>query len=337
MQISLRNGRGSILLRGASIACALLAVSACASGSRLRPRPYPAPERYAQVVLKVRVEDSRGARIVSVPLEEYVQGCVVAELGPRAPGARIAGLQQVQALACRTYAIANLGRHKDEGFDLCANVHCQLYRQLSPAAAAVVAEAIRPTRGIVIVYGGRPIQALFHARCGGRTSTAEAVWGGRAEPYLQSVSDPSCARAGDATWRFTIDRSRLRDVLDRDPRTAVGAGLDRITVVERDPAGRAMRVRLMAGGRSRTVRGEELRTAITRALGSAAMPSTRIDVSRAGNTFAFAGRGLGHGVGLCQAGALDRARQGDSPEVIVRHYFPGTALARLTPDMLPAP
>lgn len=171
---------------------------ACASAPRVGPpaalpaRPgLPAPSP----VLRIGLEDDEGRlEIQPVLLEEYVAGCVAAELRtPATVTSALVRMYQVQAILCRTFASANPGRHAADGYDLCATSHCQLYRLPRPSAPATrfIQDAVDATRGLVIEYDGRPIQALYHAHCGGRTSAAAAVWGGRPEPYLVSVIDPS--------------------------------------------------------------------------------------------------------------------------------------------------
>lgn len=304
---------------------------ACASGPGVAP-PVAAPKRPGVLapgaVLRVGLEDEEGhPRIQPVLLEDYVAGCVAAELGAAARMTpAVARMYQVQAILCRTFASANLGRHAADGYDLCATSHCQLYRPPPPSTASAqsVREAVDATRGVVVVYDGRPIQAVYHAHCGGRTSAAESVWGGRSEPYLTSVVDPFCLT--DSRWRVTIDGGRLRGLLNRSPRTEVGSRLDGVEVIARDEAERAVTVAL-SGTRSQRVRGEDFRAAVMLALGAQSMRSTRFWIRREGKSFIIEGSGSGHGVGLCQAGAMARAEAGESPEAIVRYYYPGTSLA----------
>jgi stage II sporulation protein D len=256
-------------------------------------------------------------------LEEYVAGCVAAELGTSATVTpAVMRMYQVQAILCRTFASANRGRHTADGYDLCAMSHCQLYRPPRPSAPATrfIQDAVDATRGAVIEYEGRPIQALYHAHCGGRTSAAAAIWGGRPEPYLVSVVDSLCQTG--SRWRLAIERGRLRDLLNRAPRTAVGPSLDGVEVTARDEAERATTV-VLSGTRSQRIRGEEFRTAVMLELGSQSMRSTRFWIRREGDLFVIEGSGSGHGVGLCQAGAMSRAEAGESPEAIIRHYYPG--------------
>jgi stage II sporulation protein D len=288
----------------------------------------PAPGR--QIKVRVRVDERGGGlRVRSLALEDYVAGCVDAEMGRLdIDAASAARIRRVQAVLCRTFAVANLGRHAPEGFDLCATTHCQLYRHLPAESltARLAQQAAADTAALVVAFNGKPIQALYHASCGGRTSPADAVWGGRPEPYLRSVVDAACATS--ATWRSTIERERLRQALHADPRTDPGGRLDGLTVTARDEAGRAATITI-AGTQVRTTRGETFRTVVTQALGAHVLRSTWFSVRRDGSEFVFEGRGSGHGAGLCQAGALAQAKAGRADAVILAFYYPGTKLMRL--------
>jgi len=316
-------------LQLASIALLAAALPACATRP---PRPVAASAPPPHVTeVRVRVQERPGVmRVRRVPLEEYVAGCVDAELGRidlDQPAA--ARMRRIQAILCRTYAVANLGRHAAEGFDLCATDHCQMFRQLPSASlsARLARDGASGTAGLIIAAAGRPINALFHSNCGGRTSRAESVWGGRPEPYLVSQIDPPCERA--PLWRIEADRNRLLLALRRDQRTDPGSRLDEVRIAARDEAGRAATV-VLAGATVRSVRGDTFRSALTSSLGATSLRSTMFVVRQNGDTFIFEGKGSGHGVGLCQAGAVARARTGQTEEAILSFYYPGTQLLRMT-------
>ena len=275
----------------------------------------------------VRVQMHEGAAVVvrDVPLEQYVEATILSEVTPDAADEAVAErMFEVQAIIARTYAVANAGRHAAEGFDLCSTTHCQLYepaRLRTSRWAAAAQEAVRRTAGQLVWFGDQPANAVFHADCGGHTSNATAVWGGAAVPYL--VAAPDDCQTGHSDWTFEASAEAVRTALNADSRTAVGVTLDRIDVAGRDAAGRAELVALR-GSRTFVVRGEVFRDAMTRALGVKAVKSTLFSVKRTGDRFAFAGRGYGHGVGLCQAGAQARIRSGATTEDVLHHYFPGT-------------
>ena len=173
--------------------------------------------------------------------------------------------------------------------------------------APQAAEAVRRTASEVLWFDGAPALAVYHADCGGHTSAAAEVWGGTARPYLVSRLDDGAAAEVHASWRYEATAGAVRDALNADPRTRVGPRLDSIVVVDRDAAGRAERVAI-EGAEARVVRGETLREVLGASLGSRTVKSTWFDVRRDRASFVFEGRGFGHGVGLCQAGALARIR-----------------------------
>jgi stage II sporulation protein D len=268
--------------------------------------------------------------IVSVPLEDYVLGSALAEATPVNDTLTAAErIYEVQAVLARTYATAHVGRHRAEGFDVCDATHCQLYdpaRIKTSRFAAVAREAVQRTSGEVLRYGRWPIDALFHADCGGSTAAADAVWGGPSLPYLMPRRDDLPVISHRA-WNFTTTGDALRDAFNRDGRTAVGVRLTGIEIVGRDDSGRAATIALR-GEHDRVVRGEDLRAVLNRTLGDRAIQSTRFTLTRQAGSYAFAGSGFGHGVGLCQAGAAARARRGDSVAEILAAYFTGASVSR---------
>lgn len=294
-------------------------------GATTRPQPLPGTS-----VIRLGPGPGQARPVTVMDLETYLVGVVAGEqaLGALSPAlAREAA--RLQAVISRTFALAHLGRHAREGFDLCSETHCQVYRRPPEAPRQrVIAEAIAQTKGMVLMFEGRPIDALFHSDCGGRTSAADAIWGGAPHPYLTSVEDGFCARNPAAAWELSVPRDQLREVLNRDGLTRVGARLDGITVVSRDAGGRAVLIAL-DGERSPLVRGEEFRRVVVAGLGARSLKSLHFTVGRAADGFAFVGRGFGHGAGLCQAGALDRLRAGAQSAEVLAHYYPGARLASI--------
>ncbi len=304
-----------------------VAVQGCAHRTPARPPvtvppapPVPAPAPEAPVSVQV------GGHVEIVPLEEYVAGCVAAELGSiPLPPAGAARARDVQAILCRSYAVASRGRHARDGFDLCSTTHCQLYRA---APATVIGrlsrEAAARTAGLLVLWHGRPVQPIYHADCGGHTTTPGEVWGGPSPPYYVSAVDDACPKR--PPWRAEVTLARLSDILRAAPGIALDGPLRGLAVERRDSSGRAEWVRLTAR-RPVVVRGADFRAAVTARLGAAVLPSTLFEVSVRAGLARFEGRGNGHGVGLCEAGMIVRAGRGDRPVDILAHYFPGTTIA----------
>lgn len=309
------------------IVLAAIVAASCATPPRaILPSTLARPQ-----VLSVRVRVREGQKFVvrEVPLEEYVAGTVLSEVDPpQADQRALERMFEVQAIIARTYALANSGRHGREGYDLCASTHCQLYdpaRLRGSKWTGLVRTAVARTAGRILWFGPTPARAVFHADCGGHTSDAADVWGGEPLHYLSAVKDGGAADHAHAGWQFSISPAALRDALNADSRTRVGARLEGLEILQRDSGGRAESVTIK-GTHAITVRGEVFRDALTAAFGAKSLKSTLFTVQRSHDRFTFTGRGFGHGVGLCQVGAFARLKAGATPESVLATYYPGTQL-----------
>jgi stage II sporulation protein D len=307
-----------------AVLCALLAAG-CASRPSL-PGP-PSPE-----TIRIQVVEGGVEVVRRLPLDDYVAAAALSEFTPAAGDpAVVEAMFEVQAIIARTYAAAHAGRHAVEGFDLCSTTHCQLYE---PGRLAVsrwapqVRQAVLRTAGVIVAYKGMPADAVYHADCGGQTSAASDVWGGPGEPYLLSDRDDGPARDAHKAWEYAVDERALERTLAADPRTRAVRGVRSIDVLARDDAGRAERV-LVHGAANVELRGTDLRALLAAAFGPRSIRSTMFGIERTAKGFIFSGKGFGHGVGLCQVGALARVARGDAPAQVLQHYYPGTTLATL--------
>lgn len=265
----------------------------------------------------------------TVPLETYVLGIVDSELGsvhfnPESLKAQI--------VASRSYVLASRGRHKHDGFDFCDTPHCQAFGGTS-AIRSDFKLAVETSRGEYLSYGGHPIPAYFHDNCGGRTASIQDVWGTGALPYLQGVqdgahNDPYCRFAPRAHWHFAADRRTLGECFRKEGWIAEHEALDSLHVVSLDPSGRAQQV-LIQSNHPLWVPAVQVRQALNRYFGSEVLSSTVFVIKREKDNFYFIGRGWGHGVGLCQWGAIQMAKEGKTYREILQHYYPGTQIDRL--------
>ncbi len=135
--------------------------------------------------LRARAVGSEALVINELNMESYLKGVVPLEMGP----SRFPELDalKAQAVAARTYAVAHLGDHDDEGWDLCATPACQVYGGVS-GEHSLSDRAIAETAGLVAVFEGRPIDAMYTSTCGGHTEDVEDIFGDRAQPYLKGVA-----------------------------------------------------------------------------------------------------------------------------------------------------
>ncbi|MBL0057936.1 MAG: SpoIID/LytB domain-containing protein [Elusimicrobia bacterium] len=268
----------------------------------------------------MEIEKDRLRVINRVDEESYVRSTVGRELPADWPLEAV----KAQAVLARTFLPANRGRHESDGADVCDLTHCQAFA--GRVSRPEVDRAVLETAGLVLIQDGRPSDIFFHSDCGGHTAWAQDVWpAGRSG--LSGSPDgpedrPSCADSPHHRWRTEISGMEL----------ALLMGVDEVSgdvaVTSRDRSGRAAQLRWG----SRNLTGESLYLAWGRKRGWHELQSTRFTVQRKGNYFVFEGSGLGHGVGLCQYGARDRAQEGQGFREILRHYFPPADVRRRLPS-----
>lgn len=250
-------------------------------------------------------------------LEDYVAGVINAEISS---SWRIEAVK-AQAVIARTYALQQKDQKLSEFYDLESGTADQVYTGAGGEDFRV-RFALQETAGQVLVWEGRPIRAIYHSSCGGRTEDAEAVWG-TPVPYLKSVPCGYCTDAPNFYWTLKMTRERLSAALRRGGRP-VGT-VRALRVLETTPSGRNARILVEGSEGSVTLTGEALR----RTLGYSVLKSTRFVVHDEPGLFRFQGSGSGHGVGLCQWGAKGMADRGFAYRQILDHYYPGTSLERL--------
>ena len=279
-----------------------------------------APFRAGAAARRRRILRLKTGAVEEVPLEDYVAAVLPPEIG-RAPAAAL----EAQAVAARSYALARSERHLEDGADLCDGTHCQVFRGLA-AATEDSRRAAAATQGLVLTQKGRVIAAPFHAVCGGRTARPRDVWDDEEIPELASVEDDACLGVPGSTWSFAIPRAAL-------PSLSRSFGFPEARFLEvygHDASGRVSMVRFAApGGQSRVARGFEFRKAASGIWGWASVRSTDFTIEETRPAYLLSGRGTGHGAGMCQAGAIVRARRGESRDAILALYYRGADLVPL--------
>ena len=266
--------------------------------------------------------------ITQVDLESYVSGVLRGE----ASIIQASAARRAMAILARTWALRSHGRHHADGFDFCSLTHCQVFRFPSEDrnAADDLDPAAKATRGQVLEYHGELADPYFTASCGGMTEAAGNLWPDRAQPYLISLRDPYCSGSSHGIWSQVISSASLQQVLKDSLRLPITGPLTELVVEKRDDSGRAILLRAIAG-EAWNIDANEFRYAVDRRLGWQQVKSNLYSIERQGDAWAFSGHGLGHGVGLCQAGAEQMARMGSSTEHILSTYFPGTETAANPP------
>ena len=284
---------------------------------------------------------SEGLTVVNrVNMDDYLQGVVPLEIGTSA--AADAAAVEAQVVSARSYAVTHLGS-SGRLFDMRATVADQVYGGAG-AESGVGNLAVRATTGLVLLYGGQVVNAPYFSTCGGSTAEPQDVWRTGAEPYLRRVSDQVpgsthfyCEGAPKYRWTRVFSRDELRESIGRYVRSLPGGGsvstVRSVTVSDVTPAGRVSTLTVESDRRAVILRGNEIRSALR-------LPSGEILYSTYFSVDAVVGRGEvelltlrgggnGHGVGMCQAGAIGRARAGQDFRTILRTYYPGTTVGTI--------
>ena len=292
-------------------------------------------------LLELRRGDSGLVVVNIVPLELYLAGVVGAEMGVRAVGEMEA--LKAQAIVSRTYAIRNQGRWRDRGYDLVSSVSDQAYAGASNENALATA-AVVATRGQVVTLDNQPIDAFYSSTCGGRTEDGTSAFAGASRPYLRSIEDrdetgtPWCAASPRFRWVAGWSGNQLAAVLRRTlpaerMSNARASDLRDIRVIDHTATGRNGSVELIGRNGRTVVTGQAIRRVLGQTDGTILRSTDfTIRVTRTGGRIErvdASGRGNGHGVGLCQWGAIGRARAGQDVRTILTSYFPGTDIQRL--------
>lgn len=273
-----------------------------------------------------------------IHLEDYLKGVVPSEMGKREKNELEA--LKAQAIAARTYALSKIGQY-DGSYDLKATIYDQVYQGMENEDA-LVNQAVDQTRGMVLSYQGKLIEAYYHANCGGRTESLEEVWEGEGKPYLLSVDDDEfCTWAKNYRWEEEWDRQeleqRLLEFLSGEGKISLEnfGKLTDLKIVQSTPSGRVKLLIADTDKGSFEIEKDKIRWALKRAKSKEAiLPSTLFELEMIRNmdgTLAkvkAVGRGNGHGIGMCQTGAIGMARKGYSYSEILAHYYPATKVMR---------
>jgi len=291
--------------------------------------------------------DRRGLMAVVnvVSLEDLLRGLVPAEMFSRAPTEAL----RAQAVTARAEVLAKIGtRHLADPYFLCSEQHCAVYRGIS-GEAPTTNSAVEGTRGIALFSAdGRLVNAVYSAVCGGHTENNESVWGGMPDHNLRGKPDflgesrayrpqtdladflsaalPAACRLATFVQldKYRWTRHFSTEEMNRLTETLDLGSLEAISVTERGVSGRAKSVTLAGHRKARQVRGElEIRKLFGMLNSSMFLVEAERDSEGRVKGWNFRGGGWGHGVGMCQLGAIGRAQAGHDFQAILGHYFSG--------------
>lgn len=308
--------------------------------------------------------DHQGNLVVAnaLPEDKLLEGLVPAEIFPDAPDAAL----QAQAIAARTELLQKIGRRNlTDPFLLCSTQQCQVYAGAGQEHPRTT-RAVAATRGMVLLRdGGGLVDVRYSASCGGHSEDNEHVWGGEPDPSLRGRADAPRGKgakgSGGAGEMSKLDDDHVDEFLEHPPADAwcgkakggasrfrwtqtIGAeelstrvatsypGVGRVVSLapsDRGVSGRARRLLIKGERGSAEVTGELVIRRLLGGLKSSLFTVETQGPKKAPTAFVFHGGGFGHGVGMCQMGAIGMAEAGKNKKDILTHYYTGVKLHRL--------
>ncbi len=278
--------------------------------------------------LRIRIRKGRLELVNEVDLETYTAGVIGNEVGPKgAPETYVA-----QAVAARTYAWMKIiaPGARERSFHLYDSASSQVYRGMSPRYGVSYAAMVRFTRknpGVIMTWNDRPFRAYYSSTCGGHTTDHKTsqLDPGHAGNVLQGVPCRWCKTSKYFSWPgHVVTDAELISGLKR-VKKPVSPPVHAIRVVQRGRGDWVRSADVIYGKdkKSRRVTGPELRTAL------GARSHNIQSIKRIAGGFRVSGRGWGHGVGMCQWGAIEMGRKGATETEILRYYYPGVDFTKV--------
>lgn len=252
-----------------------------------------------------------------VELEEYLKGVVPREISHLWPMATL----KAQAIASRSYAVYEMLRRKSKSHDLTADTFSQVYGGRS-AEKWRTTRAVGSTKGKILEYDGKVLPAYFHACCGGYTESASLLWGESPEP-LKGVKSTWCRWTPHFRWRVRVSTKDLVEKLNE--RGYYFQKIDDVKTGPRDESNRVEYVRVKSSDKWFEIPTGDFMTAV----GRKTLRSANFRIKKYPLFYLFSGYGWGHGVGMCQWGALTLGLRWWSDERILEHFYPGAKIEDL--------
>ena len=270
---------------------------------RLRPVSPQAEARNYEESVSMSVDVNRILLINRIDEERYIAGVIEAETGQ----GRAREFYKAKAIICRTYLYGNIDKHENEGFHLCDGVHCQAYKGQCRSHNTIL-PAVAATKDVVIINrkDSKLILAAYHANCGGETESAQNAWHNH-QPYLTPVNDPYCTSLPNAVWKKTISLDEWINYLMKN-----GFKLNPNVAVD---------FSFQQQNRVTDYRVNNFTLPVRQIRNDWQLKSTYFSVSVEEGSVVLRGRGYGHGVGLCQEGAMEMGRRGFKYNEIINFYY----------------
>ncbi len=273
--------------------------------------------------------------INTIDIEEYLCSVISSEMNANSP----MELLKAHAIISRSWAIRAMQKPNHEGFDVCADDHCQRYEGLRRMNERAV-EAVNATRGQVLMYGDEICDCRYYKCCGGRTEVWRTCWEDIDVPYIQSVTCDWCKNPSPKilrlvlndydqetkdfrNWKVSYTTEELSEIIRTKSGIDFGEIID-LVPLKRGASGRIYELKIV-GSKHTEIISKELKIRLW--LSRSCLYSSWFEVQHTDSVWTLNGHGWGHGAGLCQIGAAVMASEGKSYEEILSYYYHNTRLA----------
>ena len=268
--------------------------------------------RFYEDNLTVETEAGNLKLINEIVLDNYISGVVQAESGKRS----YQEFYKVQAILARTFALSHLQKHAAEGFSLCDHTHCQAY--FGKTTELDIMKAVSETKDKVVVDDNlNLIEAAFHSNSCGQTANSEDVWGSKLS-YLRSVNDTFSTKMPNAKWERKMAKEDWLSYLKLKHNYPI-----------QDSNARWLAMNFKQDNRKPYLEVNNIRVALKNVRTDLQLKSTFFTIIPQGDTLLFKGRGFGHGVGMCQEGAMRMAKIGYKYPQVINFYYQNIQLIDL--------
>jgi len=278
---------------------------------RLQPLPILRIFNDYPQMIEISIHAGKLRFINTVEMEDYLTGVLKGEAGLDRP----VELYKVHAVISRTYAWKNKSKHRAEGLNLCDQVHCQVYKgywgNYEP-----IQEGVAMTKSEIIEDNNQQaIDALFHSNCGGQTLNSEDVWSEKLS-YCRSKPDSFCHFMKNAEWTITMSNEAFKAYLHKNFYVTLSLN-DTDTVYLMQSVERQKYWHI----NNQKISMKQMRADLE-------LKSAYFDIYQIGSEIQLLGKGFGHGVGLCQEGAICMAEYGHDYQQIIKHYYEGVLIKK---------
>lgn len=281
-------------------------------------------------LVSFRINNNKLDVVNYVNIEDYLKGVLPKEMSPSFPKEAL----KAQAIASRSFAIANMNKFKSKDYNLDDTTSSQVYRGIDVEDKRTNA-AIEETRNLKVYYAGEIANTIFHATSGGFTESIDNAWGGKKIPYLSIIEDDYSNYNKSNNWTLKMDIEEFNKVINKTGEN-IGEVVG-VNIIEYTSSGRAKTVEIKGVNGVKTITGSNFRNL----LNNSKCKSTLFNVSlfnsngvntvgqmdqELANKLIITGKGYGHGVGMSQYGAVEMAKRGNNCLEILKYYYPGVEI-----------